>query len=297
MPLMRVQQTSQVTLSHLFEVDETATDAVGSVTYAFKRLDGTAVVSGTAAHPGLGLYTAVLPGANTAQLDTFTLDWTGTIGGAAITVRDYVEICGGFLFGLKQARDMRPPLDAVKYLTAELAATRIEVEQECELICETTFVPRFCRVALSGDGIRDSLITPHADLRALRAVKVDGVAMAAPEIATLLMSPSGVISTGPWPRSGIPWPPGVRNVIVEYEHGLDAPPPDLSRAAMLRLRSKLGMSDTSVPFRAISFTAGEGGTYRLSTPGRDPVTGQQKTGIPEVDAAYGRWGSDLGGFA
>lgn len=298
MSLTRVLKTTAATLSHLFEVDETPTDAAGAVTYAVKRLDGTAVQSGTATHGVTGLYTAVLLGANTLVLDTFTVDWSGTVAGAAVVARDYVEVVGGFQFSLSTARARRPALDVVKYPTAELARVRTNVEQECEQICDTTFVPRFCRVALSGDGKSGQLTLPHADLRAIRAITVDGVAYTAPQVAAVPFSDSGIVWSGAPSVWASPWPLGLRNVIIEYEHGMDAPPDDIADAGIIRLRSKLGQTDTSVPTRAISFTATEGGTYRLSTPGRDPLTGQQKTGIPEVDAAYGRWGSNgLGAFA
>jgi hypothetical protein len=280
MSLVRILRTAQVTLSHTFFVDETATDASGPVTYAFKRLDGTSVASGTAAHPGSpGVYTAVLPGQ--AELDTITLDWTGTIGGAAVTVRDFVEIVGGFLFGLAEARAMRPPLSATTYPAATLAARRIEVEQECEAICRKAFVPRFARYLLDGSGT-DELVLPDMQVRAVRSAKVavraggTFIALSVDQVAAVAPDASGVLVRD----DGDVWPRGRKNVLVEYEHGLDYPPEEVRTAAMLRLRSRLGMGNTGVPDRAISFTVAEGGVYRLSTPGKD------RTGVPDVDAAY-----------
>lgn len=291
MSLVRVQQSTQVTLSHLFEVDEAPTDATAGVTYAFRRLDGTPVISGTAGHPtpGSGLYTAVLPGANTLLLDTLTLDWTGTVAGAAVTVRDYVEIVGGFLFGLGEARRKKPPLDATKYTTAELAAARVEVEQECERICGVAWVPRFKRVAIVVDGgCRDRLLAPHTQLRALRAVTVDGTVWSPAQVAAVTVSESGVLSL----PAGNLWPVWRRSrIVLEYEHGFDFPTEEIRTAAIVRLRSKVGQFDMNVPYRAIAFQATEGGTYRLSTPGPD------RTGIPDVDAAYLGNKVEVGGFA
>lgn len=283
MSLVRVLQTTQVTLSHLFEVDEVATDAAGAVTYAFKRLDGTAVVSGTAGHPGSpGLYTAVLPAANTALLDTYTLDWSGTVAGGAVTVRDFVEVAGGFIFGLSEVRRKKPLLDVT---VPELAAARIEVEEECERLCGgVAWVPRFKRVAVQGRGTA-TLLTPHTQLRALRAVTVDGTAWTVDQVAAVKVAEAGVLVL----LAGV-WPVGAR-IILEYEHGFDRPPEAIRTAAMTRLRSKVGQFDTNVPYRAIAFQATEGGTYRLSTPGRD------RTGIPDVDAAYEGNHVEVGGFA
>lgn len=281
MTLVRVLKTAQVTLSHTFYVDEVATDAAGPVTYSIKRLDGTAVASGTATHPGgAGIYQATVPAQS--QLDTLTLDWTGTVGGASVTARDIVEVVGGFLFGLSEARAQPPVLDSTRYPTARLASKRISVEQECEEICGQAFVPRFARVALTATG-GVGMVLPSVRVRALRAVTVDGVSQS---LTGLTVTPSGVVTGGYWPDR---WP--LSTIVFEYEHGWEYPPEDLREAAMLRLRSRLGQGDTGVPQRAISFTTGDGGIYRISTPSK------QRTGIPEIDGVYERYTPDQGGFA
>lgn len=290
MTLVRVLRTAQIVLSHTFYVDETATDVTGSATYSIKRLDGTVVTSGTASHGATGVYSATVPAQT--QVDTLTLDWTGTINGAAVTAQDVVEIVGGFLFGLAEARAVPPALDVTKYPTTKLASKRISTEQECEEICGQAFVPRFARVALTlgGNsntvvGNNNSLVLPHVRVRALRALTLGGVAQS---ISGLNVSPSGVITGGYWPRYTYP----STMMVVEYEHGSDFPPEDLREAAMIRLRSRLTMGDTGVPARALSFTD-EGGTYRLSTPSA------KRTGIPDVDAVYERYtvATARGGFA
>lgn len=280
MTLVRVLTTAQVALSHTFYVDELATSATGPVTYALKRLDGTAVASGTASGPApIGVYTVTVP----AQpvVDVLTLDWTGVISGATITARDFVEVVGGYLFGIAEARAMPPVLDAVKYTTARLAQKRISVEQECEAICRQAFVPRFARVAVPTG--RATLLLFNTNVRALRAISINGVTQ---NLTGLAVSSSGVVSGGSWPKTTPDRP-----AIVEYEHGWDYPPEDLREAAILRLRSRLSLGDTGVPQRALSFSVADGGVYRLSTPSAT------QTGIPEVDGVYARYTSDLGGFA
>lgn len=285
--LTRVPRTNAAVLSHTWWVGETPTAASG-VTATVKRLDGTAIAgSPFAAVDSAGVSTFTLPGQS--SLDTYTVDWAATVAAAARTERDYAEICGGYLFELAEARALPPVLPADKYPTATLESLRVETEQECERICRTTFVPRFFRVAVSGTGT-EYLMTPHTDLRVLRAVVVDGAAWSPAAVAAVNPSESGVLmlASGTWPA---PFTVGRRNIVLEYEHGLDLAPFDIKKAAMIRLRSRAGLTDTSVPYRATSFTSVEGGVYRLSTPSRE------RTGIPEVDAAYARSSQDLGGFA
>jgi hypothetical protein len=286
MSLIRILVTTEVTLTHTFYVDEVPTDASGAVTATLKRLDGTTVTSGTATHPGpTGVYMFAVP--EQATVDTLTLDWSGTLAGAVVSVRDHVEVVGGFLFGLAEARAAHPGIaNTTAYPSSLLAEKRLEVEQECERICRLAFVPRFARVTLSGDGT-DWLPTPDSELRVLRAVSVDGTAWSAPDVAAV-----NVLKYGALKRPiGAVWPVGDSNIIVEYEHGFDYPPSDLTEAAILRLRSRIAMPLSGIPDRATSFTVTEGGTFRLSVPNRD------RTGIPDVDAVYEGYASQVAGFA
>jgi hypothetical protein len=283
MSLIRILVTTEVTLTHTFYVDETPTDLSGACTVTVKRLDGTTVTSGTATHPGgTGIYTFPVP--EQAQVDMLTVDWSGTLAGAVVSVRDYVEVVGGFLFGLAEARAKHPGLaNTTAYPSTLLAAKRIEVEQECERICRRAFVPRFARVRLSGND-QDRLPIPNADgrgseLRTVRAVSVGGVAWSAPDVAALGVTDFGVIKR----PGGALWPAGAGNIVVEYEHGFDYPPADLSEAAIVRLRSRVGISSSGIPDRATTFTVVEGGTFALSVPD------QEHTGIPDVDGTYNRY--------
>lgn len=287
MSLIRVAQSTQVTLSHVFYVDETATAPSGGCTATVKRLDGTQVSGSpfTATVTGTTCSFA-LPAAAAAQLDMLTVDWAATIGGAPIVVRDYVEIVGGFLFGLVEARAAHSSLaSASKYPTSMLAEYRIQIEQECEDICGHAMLPRFSRVTCDGSGW-DMLLTPHLLLRSVRSMTVNGTALSAGELAKVTPLESGVLY-----RAGAAWPAGRANIVAEVEHGRDRPPEAVRRAAITRLRYSLTANASGIPDRAVSFTAVEGGIYRISQPGAEI------TGIPDVDAVYARYRIDPGGFA
>src|SRR3954471_16562759 len=140
MAVTRVLRTAAATLARTFYVDETLTDETGTVNVTVTRLDGTVVGASTAAtHVSSGLDTFLLPGGLTSptsatwQLDHLDVTWSGVLAGATMTLVDRVEVVGGYLCGLAEARASDSSLaDTVKYTTAMLAAERVVVEQECE---------------------------------------------------------------------------------------------------------------------------------------------------------------------
>lgn len=283
--LTRVARTSAATLEHTFLVGETATDSTTTVTVAVTDANGTAVVSGNASSAGVGTgrYTFPLPGQ--AQLALLTVTWSATISGAAVVEVDQVEVVGGFLFTLVEGRGSDTSLASTeKYPTADLIAARLEVEQECEEICDRALVPRYRRVLTDGTGTSE-LVLPTSDIRSIRAVRMAAragqafTAFTADELAALVATEDQVLRR----VDGARWTEGLANVIVEYEHGWDTPPADLKKAALQRFRSRLNLTRTNIPDRAASFVSSEGGTYRLTLPAK------YQTGLPEVDAVYARY--------
>jgi len=274
--VVRVLRTAAVALTHTFYVDETPTDASTGVTVAVTRLDGTGVSSGAATHPGTGQYAYTVPGQ--ANVDMLVVEWTATsIGGAVVTATDYVEVVGGYLFGLAEARASDPTLtNPVTYPTSMLAEKRFEVEEECEEICRQAFVPRFARETLSGTGT-DRLGLKHMMLRRLRSVTVSGVAWSSPTVAAVPPSEHGIARL----PGGI-WPAGVGNIVVEYEHGWDRPPERISAAAMLHLRYLCNQPRTGLPDRVSSYT-NESGTI-IAAP-----QDESRPGYPDIDAVYKRY--------
>lgn len=288
--IRRVQRTAPAVLEHVFEIGEEPTDAVGDVTVTITDAAGTEVTAGTADHGGTGRYTFPLDGQ--ADLGQLTVAWAATLAGADVVQTDVVEIVGGFFFTLREARGSDQQLtDTRKYDTAALEQARLEVETECEAICDRAFVPRYARLVTDGTGEND-LVLPHpgldrtmAHVRRIRSVSMAPRAdrpftdFTSAELAALEVAGDGTLRR----LDGRPFTRGFGNVIVELEYGLDAPPPDLVRAALVALRARLHIPHSSIPDRASSFTSAEGGTYRLDMPGA------YKLGIPMVDAVYGRY--------
>ncbi len=290
----RVLRTSAAVLSHQFEVGETPTDSGSTVTVAVTDANSTAVTSGNASSAGVGTgsYLFALPGQSALkQLD---VAWSASILATSVVQVDDVEIVGGFFFSLAQGRASDASLaDTVKYPTTDLDAARLQTEEECELICDRTFVPRYARVVVDGSGETD-LLLPHPDpdrtvegagVRTIRRVSMAPradetfVDFTTAEKAALKVTDDGLLQR----LDGNSFTAGFKNVVVEYEYGWDSPPAELVQATLTRFRSRLNMNKSAVPDRASSFTANAGGTYRLTLPTA------YSTGIPAVDAVYARY--------
>lgn len=290
--IQRVARGAAATLTHTFEVGELATDPTGTPTYAIVDANGTAVDSGnaTVVGSGTGQVTAALAAQSVTRLLTVT--WVATVGGSSRTEVDTVEVAGGFLFSLKEGRESDPSLtDVDKYPSAALAAKRVEVEQEVEAICDRAFVPRYARVVLDGTGTPE-LVLRHpdsdrsvAEVRAVRRIAVAPaldeafVDLSADELAAVAVGDDGTLRRTDWAA----FTAGLGNVVVEYEYGRTLPPADLVPWLLLRFRSLLNVQRSGIPDRATSFTAADGGTFRLTLPEA------YRTGIPLVDAAYERY--------
>lgn len=300
---VRVARTRAATLRHTFEIDETPTDATGTVAVAVTDATGAPVADGNATAAGAGAYTFALPGQ--ANLNLLTVTWSATVDGTAVVESDEVQIVGGFLFTLVEGRNSDPVLkDTTKYTTQDLAAARVEVEAELERITGRAFTHHYRRVVLDGTGTRDLMLPDGGDdqvagivLRGvhlpIRSAKVSPragqplVALTAPQLAALAITRDGMLRR----TDGGAWTEGIGNVVLEYEYGSDIAPADLKRVSLIRFRSRLNLLKSGIPDRATSYTAAEGGTYRLSMPGAST------TGIPEVDATYSRYsrGGNAGG--
>jgi len=289
----RVLRTQPATLSHLwYSSGETLTDPTGTPTVAVTAADGVSVQTGSATITGSasGQTTFALNGV--ATLEFLTVVWTATVGGVTRVETDHVEVVGANLFTLAEGRASDASLSSTSaYTTAALEVARLEVELEVEQICDRTFTPQYQRVTLDGTG-SNAVLLEHSgvdrspsDVRSLRqitmAARADGTftALTAGQLAAVQVSEDMRLIR----VDGGVWTEGLRNIVVEYEYGLDAPAAELKRAAMVRFRSRLNIHKTGVPDRAISYQVDGGGTYRIDLPDT------YKVGIPDIDAVYSRY--------
>jgi hypothetical protein len=257
-------------LVHTFFSDGVATDpSPATATVTITRDNGTAVVTAQAAtRTAAGVFTYTVTPTHTALLDTWDVAWTATSGGQAQTFTDIVEVAGGVLFTLAQARALLPLNDTEKYTTAKLVEARTMVESALEDACGVAFVPRYAKQTFSGSGMTTLLLPPR--VRAIRSASNEGVAVSAPYLATMRMLASGELY---YPSV---FGAGFANYEVAFEWGYDYPPPRVSQAALTWAKNWLVKGP--IDERWTSMTS-EDGTYAMSTPGMRGAN----SGLPEVD--------------
>jgi len=298
MSLTRILRNQAGTLSHTFYVDEAATDSTVTVTYTVADANGTVVASGNAASAGAGSgrYTFTL--AAQSALQRGTVAWTATIAGSATTEYDHYEIVAGFFFTLAEGRGSDDSLSSSeRYPTDDLRAKRTDVEVECENICDQAFYPRYDRVVLDGTGSNRLILKLSDPIRSISDIRTIRRIAVAPDVDETFVDFTAGQLAGVAPHAdgtlirtdGNVFTAGFRNVIVEFEHGLDRPPSDLIQACLTRLRSRLNFNKNGIPDRATSYTMGDMGVYRIAQPDT------YATGLPEVDAVYSRYSRRVNG--
>lgn len=267
----------------LYGPDGTPTDPVGNpATTIVDVADGAGAPVAQALptqHPATGSFTCNLPAL--PNLDTYTLTWALPDGTMRATE---LEVVGGAYFAVADLRAWDSDLaDATAYPAAAVVEAREIVEEDFEHATGVAWVPRGRRLTLDGSGDY-ALRVPNLRLRRVVSARVDGALLA--DQSTLVPYPSGVIM-----RPGAIWPLGYENVQVQYEHGMDAPPAPLVRAAKRYARHLLVRGGLDQNERATAVFTDLGG-YRLSIAGRDGWTG-----LPEVDAVLERYSSPAAGIA
>jgi hypothetical protein len=269
--LERIQRGLAATITTTITVDGVATNpSPDAATVEIVRDDGTVLVTGgtAASDTGTGRFSYTLSPTLTADLDLLTAYWTVTIGTYEQTFTTQVEIVGGYLFSIPEAKATKP-LDQAAYTTDLIVAARTEAERQLEDACGVAFVPRYIRETVDGTGGYD-LMLARRRLRTVRTGTVDGTALTVSELADLEYAGTGRL------RSPNVWAYG-SEISVAYEHGYDYPPAGAGRAA-LRL-AKHFLIDSPVDDRALRMDM-EGGSYVMATPGLRGA----RFGIPEVDA-------------
>jgi hypothetical protein len=251
----RVVQNRSATLTHTFTSNGVATDpSPDSATVTITRSDGTALVTAAAAtEAGTGVVTYTLTPTQTALLDTLKVTWTATFSGLAQQYVDYVEVAGGVVFTIPDARatsGLNATLGDGTYRisTARIVEARTEVERALEHELGFAMVPRFTVESVDGDsGFAFMLSKPY--VRAIRSVSVNGTALDTASLATVVFNPSGRLY---YPTG---WASGYGNVTVGYEHGMDTPPPRAKDVALAL--AKRALTGSPADDRATSMSTDE----------------------------------------
>jgi hypothetical protein len=235
----RILRNSAALLEHTFYADEVATAADGTVAVVITKADGSTLTSGTAAAVAgpPAKYTFSLP--PQANLNHLDVSWSGTFAGLSQTQVDEVEIVGAFHLSLSEIRALDSAFAVTAtYTAADLRRVRAEAEDAIEAEAGVAFVLRYARDVLDGRGV-SSLLLDHSFPRTVRSVRsytdaTTYTSFTADELAAITYEDFGQL--GSW--SGI-FASGNRNLVVEYEHGLDAPPSLIRRAARILTRQML----------------------------------------------------------
>lgn len=278
--MQRIVQGLSATLSHTFYSDGTATNPSPDVaTVGITREDGTVLVAPGAAttDTGTGTVTYTLTPAQTALLDTLRVTWTATFSSQSQPFTDIVEIAGGFLFSIAQARARAPLGDTTSpgvyvYPTPDLLDARTFAEQELEDACGVAFVPRYSLETVIGRGQR-TLRLSHRRVRTIRSLSIDGTVMDAAYLAALRLDAGQLL----WADRFMRWSWWDSRIVIGYEHGYDSPPQAASLAALDLARDRL-ISDTG------SSTIDPRATRIITQDGEIQLTpGGTRFGVPSVD--------------
>jgi hypothetical protein len=278
----RIMVGRSATLTHTFYVDGTATNpSPDSATVTITRDDGTVVASADATvDTGTGTVSYTLTPADVPDLDLLRVEWVATFAGEAQTFTDVVEVVGGFLFSIGQARVVKPLDNATLYPLTAITETRTLVEQALEDACGVAFVPRYGREVFDGAGLV-TLLAHQPRVTALRSVTLDGISVGSTALATIR---GNVLGRLYYPDT---WLTGYGNYDIAYEHGYEQPPLRITQAALLLAKNWLVKGP--IDDRTTAFST-EDGTYSLATPGMRGAS----FGIPEVDAAVQEYSLRVG---
>jgi len=286
-PADRFLQLSSGSTSVTFQ-DPTGepTAATGTVTASVYRSDGTLVQASVSTTTGsTGYYAAHLSSASVAQLELLTVKW---YDGSTLRKQTAVEIVGGFYFTIAEVRAIDPALsDEDRYPLSRIQQGRALVEWEAERIMGVSWVPRYRYVTLDRPAW-PQLLLPDPMIRDIRIVRAYNAPTSTIDYTSgtsfddLAGTETGIAvsRSGAWSWCSVSAP--FRSLTVGYEHGFDAPSPDVKDAALLHLRHKLNRRTAALSDRATSQN-NDFGAVTLATAGVDFATG-----IPDVDSVYAR---------
>lgn len=271
----RLLQNTIGTPTVTFYEDGVATDP-GVVTLNATREDGTALVTaGATGGSGVNPRTFAFTALQLAALDVLKLSWVSATKG---TLTTYVEVVGGYVFTLAEARALSPLGNTTLYSTAKLAAYRTLAETALEDACGVAFVPRYAREKVDGNGGTD-LLLPDPRPLSVEAATVNGSVVVSSDIE-LYRSGRAYLATK--------WTAGRHNVVVKYTHGYAFPPPRVG-GACLKLAKRF-IVDSPIDDRVIQSTSPDGVSQLYMTAG----IANAVFDIPECVAVVEAYGLDKG---
>lgn len=248
---------------------------VDTVTATAVDAMGDAVTLGTVTDNTDGTYTVALPAQSQPNLITITLvDADATTETKVVTV----EVVGNLLFEEVDARGraikgVNPLSDTSAYSDDLIRAGRAQVSDMFEERTGRSFVRRYCRAEFAGNGgyfllAKDGRRKTAAgnglagvgwgrDIIKVLSATIGGTAVATSDIT---VDTYGFYRTnGVWTAAKSTDP---RNVVIEYEYGMDPVPMAAQEEGLKLLFSNIVPSD--VASRATSMS-NEDGTFRLTT--------------------------------
>jgi hypothetical protein len=269
--LERILQNTPGTVSQQWYEDGVAVDP-GTVTVGITRADGTTVVApGTATTgSGTGARSFALTTTHTALLDSLTVTWVSATKG---TLGSQVDVVGGFVFSVAQARAIRPLDNTTTYTTARIVEMRTLVEDALERELGYALVPRYSLDWLEQWGSAwgawgEMPLRPYTT--AVRTLTIDGVAAT----GMTLRRPGTVTPTLRYTTGFARW----SDALVGLEHGQPVTEAEATQAALTL--AKTWLVSGPVDDRATAASTADGFTYALATPGR----GGSIFGVPMVDS-------------
>jgi hypothetical protein len=232
-------------------VDPDEDSAVATVT----RDDGTVLFVGRPADPedAEGVVSVKLTAAELDRLDLLHVVWAGTVDDEDQTARTLVDVAGGYLFEIADARADTTLSDSTEYPTDQIAKARAIAEDVLEQACGYAFVPRYRRER--GRLMHGGRLRLAERIGSVRSITVDGVLLTGDELAAVTIKDLFTLA-------GLPGTGTVYEVV--YECGRVAPPPGAGRVA-LKI-AKRYLVKTPIDERASTMTTDDG-VITLVTPG------------------------------
>lgn len=194
------------------------------------------------------------------------------------------EIDVGY-FSVLEGRGADPSFSDPPYSDEDIRQARREVEEAIEAAVAqalgkgVSFIPRTRQITINGSG-DDSIDLPDYFVRSVFSASIGGVPLTSAQLADLIAA-SGQLSS-----TLLTWTRGMRNVVVAYEHGMDAPPAIIRRAALLLLKAWLPA------FKASGSDPGARGIRSLSAEGISMSfmdAEGDSTGVADVDRLIKSW--------